>query len=184
METTPKLGELITGEAHRDAIHVAVAPVVASEELTAGQDVGLLSGDVAGPCERPIGIVDPFIKTSVGKGERFYLFLYPNTVTGMRHEWQHPAFGGPVQADAGDVAESEKWLRNYAIKLKPYDADNSQEYAFTELIRELKAGELFGHGSDLHGLYELDDADELKFHAERYLGIRICWEHFTFSCSC
>lgn len=41
-----------------------------------------------------------------------------------------------------------------------------------------------GYGRDLTGVYDLEDVDELRFHAERYLGIRINWDNFTFSCSC
>ena len=91
MSEAPMVGKLAADDAKRDAIHIAIAPVVASEELTAGQDIGPV-GDRFGPCAKPIGIVDPFLQTSVAKGERFYLFLYPNTITSLRHVWTHPAF--------------------------------------------------------------------------------------------
>lgn len=35
----------------------------------------------------PVGIVDPFLRESVQPSQRFWLFLYPNTVTSLRHEW-------------------------------------------------------------------------------------------------
>ena len=37
------LGELITGTFFRDAIHIAVAPVIANEELQPGQHIGFTS---------------------------------------------------------------------------------------------------------------------------------------------
>jgi hypothetical protein len=87
----PNIGELVEGDARRDAIHVAVAPVEAAEDLLPGQHVGLVSG-LASSASAPIGVVDPFLKAPVLKGQRFWLFLYPNTVTSLRHVWTHPAF--------------------------------------------------------------------------------------------
>lgn len=102
------------------------------------------------------------------------------------------------------VAESEKWLRSYAIKLNPYMFDDNDEYrydeesierligssnpraeaAFRKLLSNLRDGELYAYGSDLHGRYDLDDAEDLKYHAEIYLNIPIDWEQFSFYCSC
>lgn len=90
------LGKLIDETAQRDAIHIAIAPVIASQSLMPGEHCGLIAGsdNTAGgaACTRPIGIVDPFLTQRIEAGERFYLFLYPQTVTGMRHHWSHPAF--------------------------------------------------------------------------------------------
>src|ERR1700731_2150845 len=41
-QNTPALGKLVEGDQRRDAIHVAVAPVVAARRLCPGQHVGLL----------------------------------------------------------------------------------------------------------------------------------------------
>lgn len=90
----PNVGELCHENAMRDAVHFALAPVEADCTLWAGQHVGLTAGGRAtclANCH-PIGIVDPFLKGEVKKGQRFWLFLYPNTITGLRHSWTHPAF--------------------------------------------------------------------------------------------
>lgn len=92
-----QIGKLIPGgERRRDAIHVAVAPVTAVERLEPGQHIGLLQANdtelVSAEAEELIGIVDPFLPEAVESGERFWMFLYPFTVSGMRHAWRHPAF--------------------------------------------------------------------------------------------
>jgi hypothetical protein len=83
------------GDRRRDAVHVPIAAVTAAVRLSPGQHVGLIRDDdvqQVGPCERPIGIVDPFLTQEVEPGERFWLFVYPGSITGLRHVWTHPTF--------------------------------------------------------------------------------------------
>jgi hypothetical protein len=88
---TLPIGRLISGEEGRDAVHVAIAPTTAPCELQPGQHVDR-HGNPEAPDVEPVGIVDPYLREPVQKGQRFWLFLYPNTVTSLRHEWTHPAF--------------------------------------------------------------------------------------------
>ena len=91
----PKLGKLIgQGElVYRDAVHVAVIPVVALQRMRAGDRVGIDGAGRACFSDNQVGIVDPYLDCYwVEPGERFYLFMYPGTVTGLRHAWTHPAF--------------------------------------------------------------------------------------------
>jgi hypothetical protein len=107
------IGKLIAGDAQRDAIHIAVAPVVAGEELKAGYHVGLNEAGEAVGRTTSIGIVDPFIHTHVRKGETFWLFMYPNTITSLRHDWTHPAFKDepPVVKEHVPPAEAVKEMK-------------------------------------------------------------------------
>lgn len=112
-----KLGELITTPEGRDAIHVAVAPVRCRFTLQPGQHVGLFNGSATevDPKTHPVGIVDPFLTKPVQPGQRFWLVLYPQTVTNLRHEWSHPSFGQEVEL-AGKEA-SVKWITDYAATI-------------------------------------------------------------------
>lgn len=89
------IGKIITTPQTRDAIHVAVVPVFAAEKLFPGNHVG-----ISGPLMHagrafgaPVGIVDPYLTLPVEQGQEFWLFLYPGSVTSLRHVWTHPAFG-------------------------------------------------------------------------------------------
>jgi hypothetical protein len=86
------LGKTPGPQAQRDAVHVAVVPVFAHELLRPGQRVGLVGENLIGPSSDIVGIVDPYLTDVVPKGEKCWLFLLPNTVTGMRHHWVHPRF--------------------------------------------------------------------------------------------
>jgi len=174
----------------RDAVHVAVVSVRAGCYLHPGQTVTFVDPPVAGkePVvteeyeEQSVGIVDPFLKDSVNRGERFWLYLYPRTITSLRHNWTHPAFPEPQSANLAYVPpskqlESEMWLRTYATNIgMPFD----------ELMAASK------DWIDHENFYAMpmnespDIPPEFWLHLERYLGQRIEHdkrEHF-FSCAC
>jgi hypothetical protein len=114
------LGSTLDATAARDAIHLAVEPVVAGATLCAGDHVGpgldglyTNASDVA-----PLGIVDPFLMRRVRPGERFWLVVYPRQITSLRHVWSHPSFPEPPSTvvapdESADAAASEWWLENF-----------------------------------------------------------------------
>lgn len=106
----PILGKLITKQVERDAVHVAIAPVMADCNLQPGQHIGLVGSNRAGPVEKPIGIVDPFLKNGPMTGETFYMCLYPRTIKSLRHNWSHPAFSDD---GFGCASASEAAIRNW-----------------------------------------------------------------------
>jgi hypothetical protein len=115
-ETQTKLGKVPLGpDEQRDAIHIAVAPVVAAETLEPGQRIGFVQAgntERVGKSDKTIGIVDPFLQSAVWEGARFWMFLLPNTITSLRHNWTHPAFGDGATKD-----ESRVWIEGFAAEL-------------------------------------------------------------------
>lgn len=95
------LGQLITDDPKKDAVHVAIAPATAEGPLNPGAHVFVANGYASLPegRQKAVGIVDPFLTEPVKEGEVFWVFVYPNTVKDLRHEWSHPAF-----PDDGDDA--------------------------------------------------------------------------------
>lgn len=93
-----RLGRILPpdGPEERDAAHVAVAPVIASQDLAPGTPISLINGSTElvyqAPREVAIGIVDPFLKDVVPEGGKFYMLLNPQSVTVLRHHWTHPAY--------------------------------------------------------------------------------------------
>lgn len=137
------LGRLIEdGDQLRDAVHIAVAPMTAGEDLEPGDHVCVLHGDMGvawsiSPTMGAIGVVDPYLKATVRAGERFWLFLMPNTITSLRHEWTHPDFE-PRAAD--DVrALSWEWLR---------DHEDIYRFVAEDLVEAVAANEDFCFGDD------------------------------------
>jgi len=110
------LGTIIDSTAGRDAIHLAVEPVIAAHELNPGQDVGLRADGRAGYSDKPLGIVDPFLKRPVEAGERFWLIVYPRQITSLRHVWAHPAIPEATTAPSGhsDLSDSLEAVKSAA----------------------------------------------------------------------
>ena len=184
-----RVGELLTSDQPRDAIHIAVASVVAAERLMPGQAIGFL--DASDPsqgvvrCERAmsIGIVDPFLQSKVLRDQRFWMFLHPNTITSLRHNWTHPAFGENIR----DTAGSERWLRDFLSIEGP---------SYENLIHAVNNGGEYGDGSynyiridgdyihcggfDAHG----DIPSEFWDHVENITGKKLRERPSHFSCSC
>jgi hypothetical protein len=181
-----KLGTLIDATAERDAIHVAIAPVVASQILAAGDHVGLLPGSLdevagAGPGITPIGIVDPYIEGSVNVGERFYLLLYPQTVTGMRHHWTHPAFVAvaPVPAPADDEkAASKRWIEAFAS-----DIDQTYGRLMAAADRWVDSGD-YTYDNDESYKPHYGRFEEFWRHYEIVTGVKVDDPSAFFTCSC
>jgi len=112
------LGTFIDDKQKRDAIHLAVEPVIAAQKLFPGQDVGLVEGG-AGVCDKPLGIVDPFLKGVVHPGQYFWLVVYPRQINSLRHVWTHPDFPEEISNITVEdtIQTSREWLEALAARL-------------------------------------------------------------------
>lgn len=114
-DTQHSLGKLIDENAKRDAIHIAVAPVVATERLSPGQSIGLVGHGNTQVRASNVGqgIVDPFLSGAIFPGDRFYMWLTPNTITSLRHQWTHPNFDSGVISHDTHIEKSKAWIAGH-----------------------------------------------------------------------
>lgn len=176
------IGSIILDEADRDAIHIAIFPLTAIERLCRGYYVKLaVSKFEAIRCtdrHDAIGIVDPFLECEhVEKGERFWCFLFPNSITGLRHHWTHPAF------DTGPDVH-KKWLLEFCDKWK-FDCDELLEAATSDVGYRYATA----YGRDLHDKSQLDEGEYELFwyHIEKFIGQKFDEAHregLQWTCSC
>lgn len=130
------LGTIIGEGEKRDAIHLAVEPAVAGQLLGPGQHVGRNRDGawvmVMGNGIKPLGIVDPFLRRQVRKGERFWLVVYPRQITSLRHVWSHPDFPEADQITSimtvkEDHPESRKWIQEFAGRIQMGEQGDSED---------------------------------------------------------
>lgn len=191
MDKIPKLGQLITDEQHRDAVHIAVAPVIAGMTMKPGDRIGFTdNGDaytVVTNAKKSIGIVDPFLhEKAVYEGDKFYMFLYPNTITSLRHEWTHPEFEKEAALAEleptlyrlkGAVAE-EKWVSDFADNIGSNYAEimqGAEDY--------LQSGDYLVRGGTFEG-YSIPDEFWDKYEAIKRNTVKEEDRGSFLSCSC
>lgn len=191
MDPISTIGKSLRGDEQRDAIHIAIMPVIAAEELQAGEHVAFVYGttDQVKRCDpayalKPVGVVDPFYTENywIKKGQRVWLFLQPGTIVGLRHEWRHPEIDNPPVAKD----EHEKWLKSFADRWR---------FVYNDMISAAssEASDDWGNyitaqGRDLHSAEELGaDHDLFWMHLEALTGKSFNTEHrtkFVWSCTC
>lgn len=197
----------IPDDSGRDAIHLAVEPVVAGTYLNPGQHVELRGGK-AYAARAPIfsvGIVDPFVEGMVKPRQRFWLVLKPRTITSLRHVWSHPAFPeegpkpppppapDPVEATPEQIEASERWIRDWVAR-PGYDgpryetliraASGEEPGSDWDYGREWVKDDEYLHfnGTDAHGEIPPEFWDHLEVVTGKRFGPDERPEYF--SCSC
>jgi len=198
------LGMIIGPNEKRDAIHLAVENVVASQWMEPGDHINFIHGSKVNvevvKEGHGIGIVDPFLKAPVEKGQRFWLVVYPREITSLRHVWTHPSFSDELgeesapSSDAEDRIEfvkaldgthvSERWIENYADSVG-LDFDELMEAADDWVQSQVNGGwgEYLNRGELLDGVQLSQD---FWRHYTKVTGNEVEDDHKQnfFTCSC
>lgn len=213
LDAQHSIGQIIPPDAvaGRDAVHFALYPAVAGMSIWPGDAVVFTPDGAALRYEekqittiKPLGIADPFCTRRINEGERFWVFLYPNTITSLRHAWTHPAFPdeppalvAPKVDDA--IAKAEAWLRNHHhTKIidgwtpetgDEYDEPNESVKTFEAFIQTMRdwvvSGGLYGDAATLrHDHRDEDASPEFWDNFYIYTGMRLRSTAHPFSCSC
>lgn len=185
-ETLESLGKLLKEDLPRDAIHIAVAPVIANAQMKPGDHIGLLDRDamLAGTnADELIGIVDPYLKGPVVRGDKFWMWLYPGTITSLKHHWTHKAFEPPKDDGMMRVQKSTMWLKEFA------DSWGMDYQDMIEGATDKKYPGIVAQSTDIHSWEEAGDGQKELFwkHIEVVTGKKFDDKHREnthFSCSC
>jgi hypothetical protein len=163
----------------RDAIHLAVEPILAGEQLFPGQHIGIIDGKATTKAAKKLGIVDPFIIGPVPEDSLFWLIVYPRQITSLRHVWEHPDFTGESEPRLEtEVEKSQAWIMRFAEQI---------DQTYTRLMA---AADLWVEHND----YTYDNSESYKDHWDKFPEF---WEHYEivrgkkvenkehfFTCSC
>lgn len=152
---TLKIGQVITSPQQKDAVHMAIVPVVVGHYMMPGTHVGFDTNGRVTEWEavKKIGIIDPFLTSDVDSGETVWLFLYPGSITSLRHDWDHPDFKDAVRIRG---SASEEWLRAFC---------RNEGIIYEELIEA--AGRWLQHGRYWAGGLNADG--ECRFSGGEYV---------------
>lgn len=177
MDPLSTIGKTLNKKNHpkRDAIHIAIVPVILDDGyFSPGIKVKLApqGGGVVRPVtcydEKGIGILDPYHEGRFKKGDVVWCFMHPNSTRGIRHDWSNP----DVDEFKPACNKHELWLKNFADR---YGMN------FERMIRIARKPEVVGgeiqdwiiaNAVDLHNRKELDKGDEDLFwsHLEKFTG--------------
>lgn len=189
----------------RDAVHIAVFSAFSDEKLLGGEDVGIIckeGNDYKVSCDvvENVGIVDPFIKGRIKPGKRFWVYLYPRTITSLVHKWTHPAFEetttNEVYASPASKVDSDQWLRNFCenndcldyetliSQLQQYigngEVRNWTNPNYDDVSIRLDEDYFYVSGRGAH----CDIPPEFWAHVENVLGCKVSNHPIYFSCAC
>jgi hypothetical protein len=158
-----KLGTLPGAELGRDAVHVAIVPLLAGTHVKPGDHVGWDETEHSGVTRmvshwatEKFGVVDPFLVLpkgdSIKPGTRVWVCLYPSTISALRHVWSHPAF------------EDEPTLTHKtAALLRLTDLAQTVGRDYESFLLDLEETDVF-YGEECYHIYQHEDQIKQDFY--------------------
>lgn len=164
---------------HRDAIHVAIEPGIAGVNFRYAKYVRQFNNEWF-PCNEDEchGIINPWIEQDINKGDRFWVFIKPGTVNGMRHHWSHPELDDKSKSRP-TKQESREWLEAYTRSNDCPSLDEILEGLSGDPDYRIDDEYFHCHGRDAHGYI----SPEFWFHIENLTGFKTD-KPGQWSCSC
>lgn len=171
------LGKKLVGGEVRDAVHIAIVPVIVDVLVRPGESAGVkfIDGEYHVDMNSfPIvGIIDPFLDKPVKAGERCYLCLHPNSVTDMTHCWSHPQFKDEIP----------NVKRKHLLELEQILLKCGYSGGAFRLIQELKNN---SYGVDVGDDYVKNSMDSYKKEILSLVSkiTNVFFDEVYFSCAC
>lgn len=111
-----KLGKAPLDLGVKDAIHIAIASVRAGSYLNPGDPVKIneFGEGVKSSKKDSVGVVDPFLKGGIQRGQNFWILLSQTEIPNVQHVWEHPecSFEPPTRESVYN-----KWIQGIADDL-------------------------------------------------------------------
>lgn len=179
-----KIGKVLEGPGPKDAIHVAVVPVLLAEDMHPGDWVRVVGGKAYKADEKAIGVIDPFLDEYLLFEDTWvYMLLIPNTITNLSHEWtleefdSNSAFEEIPRLDEDSV----DWLEDFA-----HMHNTSYDALVVKCLEALASDNEFPYitfyGRDIHEI-----PDGFWDHFRKATGLTVlesAAEKVDFTCSC
>lgn len=198
MTVQTNIGQILSDSENiqRDAIHIAVLPVTSKETIYGGMwlrfafesTTQVLQADDESPSI--MGIADPFIKGPIGAGQRFYMFVLPNTITSLRHDWTHPRMAimeAPTPSDQAIISKvTDRLLFGAEKRLLQecaFDLDISYDDLVTAAQNYVEHGDYLSDGGKFEGA-SLPDGFWEAFERITRTQVPMEKQGNFFSCSC
>lgn len=186
------LGKIIKTEQQRDAVHIAVVPIEAGVSLEPGRPIKVVGGKAFDALHgEHIGVVDPFLGETVRKGEKFWLFLNPGSITSLRHVWTHPGLPEEIPVDEVLVRTAKSILQTGEDSYQWLDrVARNNGMSYDELVNACDECLRYGYftfDSDTTSSNLNEIREEIFDHLEAVSGRRFdraTRDNAYFSCSC